>query len=165
MGKSVIDKNTLLGIANAIREQEGSDEPIKVEDFAERIRNLVGGESTMSFVEYTPIKDAPMLSGSTAFSFDHGLGVTPNLIIILNTSLIISDKKQTLWFLFYQSLIETPLNMAFQGYGGGNAIGEFINADSTNMVLNETSITFSGYYSNKTTLRADQIYEFIFVKV
>lgn len=43
MGKSVIDKNTLLGIANAIREQEGSSEPIKVENFAERIMSLVGG--------------------------------------------------------------------------------------------------------------------------
>ena len=43
MVKSVIDKSTLLGIADAIREQEGSDEPIKVENFAERIRSLVGG--------------------------------------------------------------------------------------------------------------------------
>ena len=84
MGKSVIDKNTLLGIANAIREQEGSDKPIKVENFAERIRSLIGGGSNnISVEEYMPTATSSLSVSENIFY--HNFGKKADLFILISS--------------------------------------------------------------------------------
>lgn len=43
MSKYAIEDTTLTAIGNAIREKEGSTEPILVADFADRIAAITGG--------------------------------------------------------------------------------------------------------------------------
>ena len=168
MGKSLIDITTLTNIADAIRTQEGTEEPIRVEDFAERIASLVGGEVAMSTIEYIPLKDTLMTNTQAPFFISHDLGEIPNLILVINKTLERSDRMNTLWFLFYQSIIDAPYDIAFQGFGGGNYIGEYLKTNTENglqLDLDETSLTFRDYSSNKTYLKTTQTYEFIFMKI
>ena len=144
MGKSVIDKNTLLGIANAIREQEGSEEPSKVENFAERIRSLVGGGSNNVIVEeYIPTATANLGVGKNIFY--HNFGKKADLFILISsipTNKMVDNS--------YAYSVETVF--AFGNFWGttfyvGSRRNQSSTARNTSAILDSTSFEFDDNFT------------------
>lgn len=76
MSLYVIQSSTLGGIADAIRTKKGTSSPIAVTDLANEIASISGGAAKFAKGTFTLTG-----GGSDPVTVEHGLGVTPNLII------------------------------------------------------------------------------------
>lgn len=78
--RMTIDSGVLLNIADAIRKVEGSDEKIKVTDYADRIEALeeIGGGSALSDNIY--VADFSPFTPTNKIHIEHNLGKTPYFV-------------------------------------------------------------------------------------
>lgn len=76
-----VNTETLQAIADAIRTKTGSEDPIKVKDFAEAIRNISGGDAYVAAGEFDV--DTDISSGRPALVDNLSLiGFNPHIVVV-----------------------------------------------------------------------------------
>jgi len=166
--KKVIDTKTLSSIADAIREKEKSESPIRVSDFAERILNIAGGSN----VEINVVDVVQTESSTTSRRLfngriiEHGLSVPPNLVLVVRDG---DDIPPLNTPLMYLTLL---VNGAFglfpfcyiAGYDGGNS-NSYPRSFDDNASIDNEFVTFKNTNNNKSELQKDVNYKFIFMHI
>ena len=110
-----IKTDTLVDIANAIREQEGSEEDIKVSDFASRIEDLnVGGLFECEIVDTIPTTN--MMNNEQLLSYT--VGFRPIIALTFDKGAFIDNDMDDYSFI-YQNIIGVFLVESGRSIYGG----------------------------------------------
>lgn len=145
MHKYVIDENTLIGIADAIRYQYDSDDDIPVVDMAELIETIETGGGSLFSDNITVTSITVPSDTADELVIPHGHGKTPEYAI-----LFFSGKHTSYQFL---SMTSTNGYALVTGNGGAQTYKSFgstarLTTDATNVYLPafETYVKRSGTY-------------------
>lgn len=81
MSKLVIDKSTLDGIGDAIREKTGISDLIPVIELSEKILEISGGSTNIAIDEVEVVSDVS-LNNTKGWTIYHSLEKTPDIVFI-----------------------------------------------------------------------------------
>lgn len=84
--KYIIDESTLGEIAEAIREKDGTFNPILVADFSQRILDIPSGGDVPLQFDYTEFEMPSTVNLNGGYTFYHTLEKVPDLVFLYSTN-------------------------------------------------------------------------------